>query len=143
MKTTNADDIIAYPMWCWQVDGGTWWFSDNVQETPDDVEVWMRNNSIENWTRLDNKQAVLQGTNQQNQNQKEERKDSMLFVIAVTQKPSALDEQKGESPKILAGPDTIEAVNQFEAAVLFGAKNADALKDAPNDRIHVTMRQGV
>lgn len=67
----------------------------------------------------------------------------MLHTIAVTETPSVLDQQKGASERLVAGPETVLAGNQNTAMIIFGANHATEIKEGSPDRMVVNIRAGV
>ncbi len=67
----------------------------------------------------------------------------MLHMVAVTQLPSPQETIEGKSETILIAPEAIAARDPNSAILLAGAKHADKLKNAPGDRVLVSVRQGL
>lgn len=66
----------------------------------------------------------------------------MITTIVATVKPSVAGAEKGESEKIVAGPEAVLAVNETAALVLFGAKHPELANESP-DRLSIEYRKGV
>jgi|SRR6266567_1129272 len=75
--------------------------------------------------------------------EQEQKKENMIFTIALVRMPSELEKEKGVGESIIAGPQSLTATDDKTALVQFGAANAEAIKPQPAGLTTVYIRQGI